>query len=61
MYSSVISSFNRILEIIGDLELKLLDSVFKLEKFKYSIDVIKTAAINNWNVYLDWYSNFLVL
>ena len=59
MYSSVISSFNRILEIIGDLELKLLDSVFKLEKFKYSIDVIKTAAINNWNV--DWYSIFLVL
>jgi hypothetical protein len=47
MYSSVISSFNRILEIIGDLELKLSDSVFKLEKFKYSIDVIKTAAINN--------------
>ena len=59
MYSSVISSFNRILEIIGDLELKLLDSVFKLEKFIYSIDVIKTAAINNWNV--DWYSIFLVL
>jgi hypothetical protein len=34
MYSSVISSFNIIVEIIGDLELKLLDSVFKLEKFK---------------------------
>jgi hypothetical protein len=47
MYSSDISSFNRILEIIGDLELKLLDSVFKLEKFKYNIHVIKTAAINN--------------
>ena len=47
MYSSVISSFNRIVEIIGDSELKLFGSVFNFEKFKYSIDVRKIAATNN--------------